>query len=333
MLDNVINTEFYKDKNILITGGTGTIGNIITKYLLEYTEFKKLLIFSRDEFKQYNMKQKFKDYTKYDRLRFCIGDIRDIDRLKFALEHIDIVFHAASLKQVDSIEYNPFEAVKTNIMGTQNVIDACIYNNVKLLVGISTDKAVSPVNLYGGTKLCLEKLIVLSNYYNGGRMKTCILRYGNVVGSRGSVIPLFLKQENFFTVTSDKMTRFSITEKEACNFILNCASICEGGEIFVPKLKKYNILQLCKLINPNNDINIIGIRQGEKFHEEMICESESLNCWENDNIFIIKNQDNPSDNLINTLELIKKNDIFSYNSNNAESITDEGLTEQINTYR
>jgi UDP-N-acetylglucosamine 4,6-dehydratase/5-epimerase len=329
MLNTFLNLDFFKNKQILITGGTGTIGNVIVDCLLSETNCKKIVIFSRDEFKQFNMKKKFSTHKNYNKLRFFIGNIRDLERLKFATTNIDIVLHAAALKQVDSIEYNPFESIKTNIIGTQNVIDSCIFSNVKLLVGISTDKSVAPVNLYGGTKLCLEKLIVLANEYNGGKLKTCVLRYGNVVGSRGSVIPLFLKQQDngFFTVTSTKMTRFTLTKKEACTFIINCASICKGGEIFVPKLKKYTLLQICSLINPENKIKNIGIRPGEKLHEEMICEGESFKCWESEGFFIIKS--NLDTDIIKQFKFIKKNDVFSYNSYNAELISEKEMLKQI----
>lgn len=331
MLQEIINKNFFDYKNILITGGTGTIGNELILFLLDNTECTKICIFSRDEFKQFNMKTKFSNNKNYKRLRFFIGDIRDKERLKFSMTDIDIVFHAAALKQVDSIEYNPFEAIKTNILGTQNVIDSCIYSNVKLLVGISSDKSVAPVNLYGGTKLCLEKLIVLSNDYNGGKLKTCVLRYGNVISSRGSVIPVFLKQkeQGFFTVTSTEMTRFTLTIKDACYFIINCASISEGGEIFVPKLKKYNLKQLCEVINPKNTIKIIGLRPGEKIHEEMICEAESLNSWESENFFVIKSNEEMSNEFKNRYNLIKKLEIFSYNSKSALLISNENLVKQL----
>jgi len=336
MYKNIIAREFFDGKNILITGGTGTIGNEIVDCLLKNTNCKKIAIYSRDEFKQFNMKNKFSDYRNSKNLRFLIGDIRDLERLKFATSQMDIVFHTAALKQVDSIEYNPFESIKTNILGTQNVIDSCIYNNVNLLVGISTDKSVAPINLYGGTKFVLEKLIILANHYTGGKLKTCVLRYGNVVGSRGSVIPLFLSQKNnFFTVTSMDMTRFSLTINEACLFIINCTSICKGGEIFVPKLKKYTLKQLCRLINSENQIKIIGLRPGEKIHEEMICEGESLKCWESNEFFIIHSDINDnnsiSEDIINNFEFTKKTSLFSYNSNNAELISDNELLEQINT--
>ena len=335
MLTKIINKDFYKDKIILITGGSGTLGKIITQFFLNKTECKKICIFSRDEYKQLIMKKHFKENINFNKLRFFIGNIRDKYRISFACKNVDIVIHAAALKQIDTIEYNPFEAIKTNILGTQNVIDACISNNVKFLVGISTDKCVSPVNLYGGTKLCLEKLVILANDYNGGKLKTCVLRYGNVLGSRGSVIPLFLKQkkEDRFTVTSKDMTRFSLMISEAGYFVLNCISICLGGEIFVPKIKKYKLSQLCQIIEPNNKIEILGLRPGEKMHEEMICKAESLSAWESDNFYIIKSdlskESKENIEIKNRFNLKNKNKIFSFNSENAELIEGDLLLEQI----
>ena len=265
IIKSIFDNNFYDNKKILITGGTGTLGNVLTDYFLNNTKCSKVCIFSRDEFKQHNMKLKYKNNSRYDALRFFIGDIRDNERIKYACKNIDIVFHAAALKQVDAIEYNPMEAIKTNVLGTQNVIMACIENNVDQLVGISTDKCVSPVNLYGATKLCLEKLVITAYEYSAFKLKTCVLRYGNVVGSRGSVVPVFKKQnqKGTFTVTDPRMTRFTLTIDEAAKFILNCVSISKGGEIFVPKLPKYTLPQLCKVINPSNEIKIIGLRPGQ----------------------------------------------------------------------
>jgi UDP-N-acetylglucosamine 4,6-dehydratase len=271
MLELIADLKFYDNKTILITGGTGTFGHEITRVLLEKFNPKKIIIYSRDEFKQFNMKKIFSE-TKYPSMRYFIGDVRDKERLLMALHGVDIVFHAAALKQVDTIEYNPFEAVKTNIYGTQNLIETALHNNVKYFIAVSTDKAVSPVNLYGATKLCLEKLTIAGNNYSGGNTKFSVLRYGNVLGSRGSVVPLFLEQSknNVFTVTDPNMTRFTLTINQAINFVLNCTSIMKGGEVFIPKLPSYNIRQLCNIINPNAEIKIIGIRPGEKIHEFMI---------------------------------------------------------------
>lgn len=331
IVKQIYNKEYYSNKRILITGGTGTLGNILTDFFLNVTTANKVCIFSRDEFKQHNMKLKYKNHKNYESLRFFIGDIRDSERIKYACKDIDIVFHTAALKQVDSIEYNPMEAIKTNILGTQNVIMACIENNVDQLIGISTDKCVSPANLYGATKLCLEKLIISAYEYSAYKLKTCVLRYGNVVGSRGSVVPLFLNQKDKgeFTVTDSRMTRFTLTIQEACNFIVNCVTLSKGGEIFVPKLPKYTLPQLCKIINPNNNIKIIGLRPGEKLHEDMISEAESLNVWETEHFYIVQDRFGLKEDLINELNLKKNKKIFKYTSENAELISDDNLLSQI----
>jgi len=331
IIKKVYNNKFYDSKKILITGGTGTLGNILTEFFLE-TNCKKICIFSRDEFKQHQMKLKFKNHKNKGILRFYIGDIRDADRIQYACKDIDIVFHTASLKQVDAIEYNPMEAIKTNVLGTQNVIMACIENNVEQLVGISTDKCVAPSNLYGATKLCLEKLIISAYEYSAFQLKTCVLRYGNVIGSRGSVVPIFLNQKDKgeFTVTDERMTRFTLTIQEACNFIINCVSISQGGEIFVPKLPKYTLPQLCKIINPNNKVKIIGLRPGEKLHEDMISEAESLNVWEAKHFYIVQDRFGIKEELINKLDLQRNNKIFKFTSKNAELISDHELVKQIN---
>lgn len=331
IIKKVYNTDFYKDKNILITGGTGTLGNILTTFLLNNTNCKKICIFSRDEFKQHQMKLRLKNNKNNENLRFFIGDIRDDERIKYACKNIDIVFHTAALKQVDAIEYNPMEAIKTNVLGTQNVVMACIENNVKQLIGISTDKCVAPANLYGATKLCLEKLIISAYEYSAYKLKTCVLRYGNVVGSRGSVVPIFLNQKNNgkFTVTDERMTRFTLTIQEACNFILNCVTLSKGGEIFVPKLPKYTLPQLCQVINPNNSIKIMGLRPGEKLHEAMISEAESLNVWESEHFYIVQDRFGLNETLIQELNLKRNKEIFNYSSENAELISDNELLKQI----
>jgi UDP-N-acetylglucosamine 4,6-dehydratase len=293
-----IQKDFINNKSVLITGGTGSFGKQMVKTLLTNFKPKRLVIFSRDEFKQSEMQKEYNPY-KYKCLRYFIGDIRDKERLMEAFNGIDIIFHAAALKQVPALEYNPSEAIKTNIYGAENVIKAAITNNVKKVIAISTDKAVSPCNLYGATKLCFEKLFIAANNMVGGTdTKFCVLRYGNVFKSRGSVVPLFLEQSktNKFTVTDPQMTRFNLTLESAINFVLNCSSKMIGGEIFVPKLKSYNIIQLCNVINPEAEIKITGIRPGEKLHECMINSVEIENCYECDNYFII---------LSNTLYKIK----------------------------
>jgi len=331
IIKQIYNKEYYNNKKILITGGTGTLGNILTDFFLNETTITKVCIFSRDEFKQHNMKLKYKNHKNYENLRFFIGDIRDVERIKYACKDINIVFHTAALKQVDAIEYNPMEAIKTNIIGTQNVIMACIDNNVNQLIGISTDKCVAPANLYGATKLCLEKLIISAYEYSAYKLKTCVLRYGNVVGSRGSVVPIFLDQKDKgeFTVTDRRMTRFTLTIQEACNFIVNCVTVSKGGEIFVPKLKKYTLPQLCNVINPNNIVTETGIRPGEKLHEDMISEPESLNVWRTDHFYVIQDRFGIKEEVINNLNLQRNTEIFKYSSENADLISDEELLEQI----
>ena len=308
--------EFINNKSILITGGTGSFGKQMLKTLLENFKPKKIVIFSRDEFKQSEMQKEFCD-KKYLCLRYFLGDIRDKERLIEAFNGIDIIFHAAALKQVPAIEYNPSEAIKTNIYGAENVIKAAIANNVKKVIAISTDKAVSPANLYGATKLCFEKLFIAANNIVGeGDTKFCILRYGNVFKSRGSVVPLFLEQSktNKFTVTDSQMTRFNLTLENAINFVLNCSSKMIGGEIFVPKLKSYNIIDLCNVINPDAEIEITGIRPGEKIHECMINSVEISNCYECDNYFIIVS------NTLLDFNVNYKKYLLNYNSHNIKKL-------------
>ena len=291
MLNNLFQevSELVNGKNIFITGGTGTFGHKITHILLNHYNPNKVIIFSRDEFKQYNMKQIFPE-SKYPNIRYFIGDVRDYERLEVATREVDVLFHAAAMKQVDTIEYNPLEAIRTNIYGTENVIKATIKNKVKKVIGVSTDKCVSPVNLYGATKLCLEKLIIHANLISGkdGTIFS-VLRYGNVINSRGSVVPLFLKQKEnkCFTITDDRMTRFTLTIDQAIHFVLNCASIMIGGEVFVPKLPSYNIVQLAKCIEKEAEIKIIGIRPGEKLHEAMISSNESHKTLIQDNYLVV----------------------------------------------
>lgn len=289
-----IDENFVNGKNILITGGTGSFGNKMVETLLQFNP-NKIIIFSRDEFKQYHMKKKFpavdeSETRKGNCMRYLLGDIRDYERLNFAFRDVDIIFHAAALKQVPAIEYNPTEAIKTNIYGAENVIKAAINNNVQKIIAISTDKAVSPVNLYGATKMCFEKLFISANNLVGKR-NICfsVMRYGNVFGSRGSVVPLFLNQtkNNKFTITDKRMTRFTMTLSDAINFVLNNANKMIGGEIFVPKLPSYNIVQLAKVINNIAEIDYIGIRPGEKIHECMINTHESCNTLNCKNYFIV----------------------------------------------
>ena len=263
----------FEGKKILITGGTGSLGQALTKRLLK-EKVDTIRIFSRNEEKQVLMENKFHD----KRLRFLLGDINDLERLVRALEDIDIVFHAAALKHVPKIEYNPFEAIKTNVIGSQNVINACLHENVERAIAIGTDKAVSPLNTYGATKLLMEKLFVTANNYinpDKHRTKFIAFRYGNVFGSSGSVVPIFveqIKKKEKITITDPKMTRFSITMNEALDFILSATNSGKGSEIFVPKMRAYNIMDLKDAfyeLFENYGENIIGIRPGEKLHEVM----------------------------------------------------------------
>jgi UDP-N-acetylglucosamine 4,6-dehydratase/UDP-glucose 4-epimerase len=281
----------FEGKKILITGGTGSLGQALTKRLLE-KNVDTIRIFSRNESNQIKMESVFNN----SKLRFLLGDIRDKERLVRATEDIDIVFHAAALKHVPKIEYNPFEAIKTNVIGSQNVIDACLTNNVKKAICVGTDKAVSPLNTYGATKLLMEKLFVTANNYLDPKKhatKFIALRYGNVVGSSGSVIPKFieqLKQKMELTITDLNMTRFSITMDEALDFILTASELGQGSEIFIPKLRAYSILDvknaLQEIIGNFGEKNI-GIRPGEKLHETLINKEEIRYSWEYENLYII----------------------------------------------
>lgn len=266
-------------KSILITGGTGSFGQAFVKYVLStFPQVKKLAIYSRDELKQFDMSKKFNE-SDYPAVRYYLGDVRDLNRLKFALEDIDIVIHAAALKQVPAAEYNPFEFIKTNVMGAQNIVDACLATNVKKVVALSTDKAAAPINLYGATKLCSDKIFSSSNFIKGSRDYSCsIVRYGNVMGSRGSVIPFFLnlKDKAEVPITHESMTRFNITLDEGIQTVMWALENTVGGEIIVPKIPSYNILDVAKAILPDAKIKIIGIRPGEKLHEVMITETDSL---------------------------------------------------------
>lgn len=277
-------------KNILITGGTGSFGKKCTEIILERFRPNKLIIFSRDELKQFEMAQVF-FVEKYDCMRYFIGDVRDKERLYRAFYRVDYVIHAAALKQVPAAEYNPFEAVKTNILGAQNVINVAINQGIKRVIALSTDKAANPINLYGATKLCSDKLFIAGNAYVG-RDDTffSVVRYGNVAGSRGSVIPFFLKQREtgLLPITDPEMTRFWITVEQGVNFVLECLERMVGGEIFVPKLPSMNIMQLAEAIAPGCKTQIVGIRPGEKLHEVMVPRDEARKTLEYDNYYLIK---------------------------------------------
>jgi UDP-N-acetylglucosamine 4,6-dehydratase len=267
-----------KNSTILITGGTGSLGKQLTETLLEKHQLKKLIIFSRDELKQYEMSMQFPE-SRYPQLRFFIGDVRDQDRLKRAFENVDIVIHAAALKQVPAAEYNPMEFVKTNVIGAENVVSAALDAGVKSVVALSTDKAAAPINLYGATKLCSDKLFVAANNIKGDKdIRFSAVRYGNVMGSRGSVIPFFLskRKTGVLPVTHEDMTRFNILIQEGVDLVIYAIENAWGGEIFVPKIPSFKILDLAKAVAPECKIEVVGMRPGEKIHEEMITESDSL---------------------------------------------------------
>ncbi len=278
----------WKNQVVLITGGTGSFGKKFTKALLEEKQPKKIIIFSRDELKQHEMQV---GGYNHESLRYFIGDIRDHERLVRAMHGVDIVVHAAALKQVPACEYNPMEAIKTNIMGTANVVEAALDAGVKKVMTISTDKAVSPANLYGATKLAAEKLTVQSNAYAAGSATrySCV-RYGNVVGSRGSVVPLFLKQRanGKVTITDDRMTRFWLSLDQGVRFVIECIEQMEGGEVFVPKIPSTKVIDLAKAISPRAEVEIIGIRPGEKLHEMLISEDEARHTVELEKMFVVQ---------------------------------------------
>ena len=281
------------NKSVLITGGTGSFGKKFIEILLESYWPKELIVYSRDELKQFEMQQIFNDPC----MRYFIGDVRDKARLVRALEGIDVVIHAAAMKHVHIAEYNPTEAVKTNVDGAQNVIEACMRNNVKKVIALSTDKASSPINLYGATKLCSDKLFVAANNYAGShQIKFSVVRYGNVLGSRGSVIPFFMERQKtgVLAITDKRMTRFNITLQQGVDFVLECLEKAWGGELFVPKIPSYRITDVAKAINSECKLEIVGIRPGEKLHEEMITTTDALNTVEFDDYYVILPTSKPS---------------------------------------
>lgn len=311
--------KIIDNKTILITGGTGSLGKALVHEILLNYKPKAIRILSRDELKQWEMANQFKKYKNSKLLRFFLGDIRDISRLRRAFDDVDIIIHAAALKQVPAAEYNPMECIKTNILGAQNVIDAAMDCGVKQVIALSTDKAASPVNLYGATKLCLEKLFVAANNAKGKHnIKFSVLRYGNVMASRGSVIPLFLEKKTtgVLPITHPEMTRFNILLNQAVSLVLYALTTAGGGEVFVPKLPSYKILDLAEAIAPNCKIKIVGIRPGEKLHEDMITEHESLNTIEFNNYFVIA-PTIPSENIEKMVKKMKGQRVkpgFKYSS-------------------
>jgi UDP-N-acetylglucosamine 4,6-dehydratase len=285
-------------KSILVTGGTGSFGKKMTQVVLENYKPRKLIIFSRDELKQFEMSQKWR-VKNYPCIRYFLGDVRDKDRLLHALRNVDYVIHAAALKQVPAAEYNPTEFVKTNILGAMNMIDAALANQVKKVIALSTDKACNPINLYGATKLCSDKLFIAANAYSGNTTVFSVVRYGNVVGSRGSVVPFFKEcvKTGIFPITDQRMTRFWITLDQSVHFVLKVIEIAKGGEIYVPKIPSMKITDLAKAIDPACEHKIIGIRPGEKIHETLISEDEGRNTIEYKECFIVKQNLLPGENL------------------------------------
>lgn len=277
-------------KRILITGGTGSFGQaFVATVLRNFPDVKRLVIYSRDELKQFEMANRW-SRQEFPGLRYFIGDVRDVNRLRRALESIDIVIHAAALKQVPAAEYNPFETIKTNVLGAQNVIDASLDTGVRQVIALSTDKAAAPINLYGATKLCSDKLFVAASNIKGDRdIKFSVVRYGNVMGSRGSVIPQFMRQREsgVLPITDPRMTRFNILLSEGVDLVLKAIQSSLGGEIFVPKIPSYRITDLAEAIGPECQKKIVGIRPGEKLHEEMITHADSPNTIETDSLFVI----------------------------------------------
>ncbi len=323
------------DQSILITGGTGSFGKAFVKTVLaRYPNIKRFVVFSRDELKQFEMEQAF-SASAYPGIRYFIGDVRDFSRLKRALEGIDTVIHAAALKQVPAAEYNPFEAIKTNVLGAQNVIEACFDTGVRRVVALSTDKAAAPINLYGATKLCSDKLFTAANNIRGHRdIRFAVVRYGNVMGSRGSVIPFFLEKRKtgVLPITDPAMTRFNISLQEGVDMVLWALENAHGGEIFVPKIPSYRITDVAQAIGPDCEHPVVGIRPGEKIHEEMITASDSFNTVDLDRYFAIL----PMAAKYGRAQYCERNGCqpvepgFSYNSgNNPDFLTVEQLRELI----
>ncbi len=288
-----IDPSFLNSKNILVTGGTGSFGAHFIRYVLDNASPARVIIFSRDELKQYEMQQKFADHEKASTLRFFLGDVRDQDRLKMACRGVDFIVHCAALKQVVAAEYNPFEFIKTNVMGAENVVQAAIANNVERVIALSTDKAANPVNLYGTSKLASDKIFVAANHLSGKNgTRFGVVRYGNVVGSRGSVVPLFQRLlaegAKELPITDERMTRFWITLNQGVGFVLSCLTRMRGGEIFIPKIPSMRMTDLAEALAPGIPHKVIGIRPGEKLHEAMITLDDARNTVELSDRYIIQ---------------------------------------------
>jgi UDP-N-acetylglucosamine 4,6-dehydratase len=321
----------FDDKTIIITGGTGSFGHKCTEYLLNNFSPKKLIIMSRDEMKQWEMAQRYAP-ERYKCMRYFIGDVRDKARLYRAFDGVDFVIHAAALKIVPTAEYNPFEYIQTNVVGAQNVIEAAIDKQVKRLVAISTDKASNPINLYGATKLCSDKLFLAGNSYSGtSKTRFSVVRYGNVVGSRGSVIPFFrkMRENGKLPITDPRMTRFWITMRQGVRFVLQALQIMQGGEIFVPKLPSMNIMDLAQAIAPECQIKLVGIRPGEKVHEVLLPYDEAKYSMEHNGFYIVRTREKPEQRL-NRSEGTPLPDDFEYSSGtNNQWLSVEELREMV----
>ncbi len=319
--------NFLKNQNVLITGGTGTFGQEIVTFLLKKAHVKKLIVFSRDENKQFEMSKKF---NSHKRIRFFIGDVRDESRLMTALREVDYVIHAAAMKHVPASEYNPGECIKTNVDGTEALINASIERKVKKVIALSTDKACNPINLYGATKLCAEKLFVNANQYSNFT-KFSIVRYGNVIGSRGSVIPYFknlLDQKKVLPLTSKEMTRFFIPIQDALKFVLFSLDRSKGGEIFIPKMNSIKMVDLINLIEPKAKIKLIGIRPGEKLHESLFSFDEARSVYHDHNSFIIYSENLNFPKKYGS-KLLKKN---AYTSSDKNFLSKNKISTYLNNY-
>jgi len=327
------------DQSILITGGTGSFGRAFVRAVLDHCpKVKRLVVFSRDELKQYEMAQEFPE-SKYPALRFFIGDVRDLKRLSRALEGIDTVVHAAALKQVPAAEYNPFEFIQTNIMGAQNLIEACMDTQVKRVVALSTDKAAAPINLYGATKLCSDKLFIAANNFRGARdLRFSVVRYGNVMGSRGSVIPLFLQQarQGSLTLTDPDMTRFNISLADGVEMVMWTLQNGLGSEILVPKIPSYRVGDVAQAIGPNCSVNIVGSRPGEKVHEEMITSADSATTLDLGPYYAILPSGSSAMSVNRYRELRKSDPVapgFSYDSgSNGDFLSVDGIRQMIRAH-
>jgi UDP-N-acetylglucosamine 4,6-dehydratase len=307
--------EVFAGKSVLVTGGTGSFGKAFVGRLLSMKDIKKVIVFSRDELKQFEMQEIYKS----EKLRYFLGDVRDYNRLEQVTYDVDIVVHAAAMKQIPAAEYNPMEAIKTNILGAENVIKAAIYNNVSKVVALSTDKAANPANLYGATKLCSDKLFVAGNLMAGKReTRFSVVRYGNVLGSRGSVIPFFLEKAKTgeIPITDPRMTRFWLSLDQGVDFVINSLNRMTGGEIFVPKIPSFKVTDVASVVAPNIKQQTIGIRHGEKLHEVMITEDDSLNTLEFDDHYVISNSPKTyKNNLGMAGNLVKEGFRFSSETN------------------